>query len=204
MVCHMSESILWLISQAYWPTAECQVFQFVPSTNISRQFVSKLLTLLQLIRVLPAWIDDHPNNDSKLCKVACLPVHSIAQRIFWACPSMSQDHATVFACGFSQPGNFSVAPAEIRDSNTFVCCSTSLHSRWVHPKYTWSRTVVDSWRSTFFINFFHMGALFCFFPVILMSSTKTDRNNTCFRWTNMHSPIWYFLPSKSFFELSFP
>ena len=32
-----------------------------------------------------------------------------------------------------------------------------------------------------------MGAIFCFFPSILMSSTKTDRNNTCFRWANMRS-----------------
>ena len=39
---------------------------------------------------------------------------------FRACPSMSQDHATVFAWGFSHPGNFPVAPAEIRDSNIFV------------------------------------------------------------------------------------
>ena len=41
----------------------------------------------------------------------CLSTH------FWACPSMSWEHATVFAWGFSQQGNFSVAPAEIRDSN---------------------------------------------------------------------------------------
>ena len=31
------------------------------------------------------------------------------------------------------------------------------------------------------INFFHMGAIFCFFPTILISSTYTDKNNTCFR-----------------------
>ena len=41
--------------------------------------------------------------------------------------------------------------------------------------------------STFFINFFHMRAIFCFFPAILMSSPYTDRNNPCFRWTNIHS-----------------
>ena len=32
-----------------------------------------------------------------------------------------------------------------------------------------------------FINFFHMGAIFCFFPAILIASTYTDRNNPCFR-----------------------
>ena len=33
----------------------------------------------------------------------------------------------------------------------------------------------------FFINFLHVGATFCFFPAISMSSTYTDRNNPCFR-----------------------
>ena len=30
-------------------------------------------------------------------------------------------------------------------------------------------------------------AVFCFFPTILMSSTNSDRDNPCFRWTNKHS-----------------
>ena len=59
---------------------------------------------------------------------------------------MSWDHATVFAWSFSQPGNFSVAPVEIRDSNIFLCSSIifsfDLHSRWVHPNCTWSRNEV--------------------------------------------------------------
>ena len=39
-----------------------------------------------------------------------------------------------------------------------------------------------------FIIFFHTGAIFCFFPVVLMSSTCTDRNNTCFfDERNIHS-----------------
>ena len=85
VVCHMPESILWLILQACWPTIERQIVQFAPSISISRRFVSKLLRILQLIRVLPAWIDDHPGKDLKLCKVAplsCLLVQSIARRIF--------------------------------------------------------------------------------------------------------------------------
>ena len=81
VVCHMPESILWLILQACWPTGECQVFQFVPSGSISRQFVSKLLTIRQLTRVLPAWIDDHPGKDLKLCGAApffiCQPAVSL-------------------------------------------------------------------------------------------------------------------------------
>ena len=84
VVCHMPESILWLILQARSRTTRCQVVQFVPSTSISRQFVSKLLTTLQLIPVLPVCIDDHPNKEAKLWIVAplCLPLHSIVQHIF--------------------------------------------------------------------------------------------------------------------------
>ena len=44
----------------------------------------------------------------------------------------------------------------------------------------------------FFINFFHMGAIFCFFSAILMSSTYTDKNSPCFRWTNRHSQFCSF------------
>ena len=42
----------------------------------------------------------YPKKGLRLCKVAplsCLPIHSVAQRIFRARPSMSWDHATVFA-----------------------------------------------------------------------------------------------------------
>ena len=54
--CHMPESIQWLIVQV------CSLIQ-----RILRQFVSKLLTILQLIRVPPAWHDGHPSKDLKLC-----------------------------------------------------------------------------------------------------------------------------------------
>ena len=194
VVCDMPESIVWLILQACWPTIECQVVQFVPNTSIIVRFVSKLLTILQLIRVLPAWIDGHPSKqaskqaskDLKLWTIALPFLFASAQyrsTHFWACPSMSWDHATASRY-------FSVAPAEIRDSNIFLYCpmlvSFVLHSRWVHPKYTWSRNDVGSSRSTFLIRFFHVGATFCFFPSILMSSTQTDRNNPCLRWTWAH------------------
>ena len=113
-----------------------------------------------------------------------------------ACPSMSQDHAAVFAWGFSHSGNFSVATVEIRASNIFayfpIMISFGLQSRWVHPKSSWSRNDVGSSRSTFFIDFFHMGAIFCFCPAILMSSTYPDKSGPCFRWTNRHSQFGTF------------
>ena len=78
--------ILWLPLQVCWPTTECLVFQFVPSSSMSIQFVSKLVTILQLSHVLPAWLDGHPGKDLKLCitaSLSCLP----AQRIFEHVPT---------------------------------------------------------------------------------------------------------------------
>ena len=89
------------------------------------------------------------------------------------------------------PGNFSCAPTEIRDSNVFLYSSImgsfGWHSRWVHPKYTWSRNEVGLSRSTFFINFIHSGATFCFFPAFWISSTYTDKNSPYFLVTKRHS-----------------
>ena len=58
----------------------------------------------------------------------CLPIHNTSRRMLWACHSILQDNATVFAWGFHHPDNFSVAPAEIRDSNI------SLFSVYIHAE----------------------------------------------------------------------
>ena len=85
----------------------------------------------------------------------------------------------------SHPSNFSIVPAESRDSNILLCStiifSFDLHSRWVLPKYTWSRN-----------RFFKINQLRQFLPhktqillflAILMSSTFSDEQSPCFRWT---------------------
>ena len=84
----------------------------------------------------------------------------------------------LFEIIFVQPG-----------SCTFIIIPFGLHWRWVHPKYTWSRNEVGSSRSTFFINFFHMGAMFRFFQpwwchprtsmkTILVSDERTSIPNS--------------------------
>ena len=93
-----------------------------------------------------------------------------------------------FARGLSHPGNFSVAPKEIRDANILLkiqmIFSFGLHSSWVHPKWRWSRNDVGSSMSTSFINFFHVGASFRPFWCHPHSPIK---NNCCFLWANKHS-----------------
>ena len=79
------------------------------------------------------------NMGLRLCTNKCsvflfASSHDLSTQIF-ACPSISYDHATVFARDFSHPGNCSVAPfpADIRDSNICLYSSTilsfALHSR---------------------------------------------------------------------------
>ena len=127
-----------------------------------------------------SWRCDLQSKAAELCTIAPSLLFASSQYLsthFFACPSMSQDHAIVFAWGFSHPGNCSVAVADIRDSNIslfwFIVSSFGLHSRWVHPTYTWSRNDVRSSRWTNSINVFHIGTTFCFRPLILMSSTST-------------------------------
>ena len=84
--------ILWLTLQVCWPTTECLVFQFVPSTSISIQFVSKLVTNLHLIHVLPAWLDGHPGKDFETlynCFTFLFASSQYGSTYFRACPYMS-------------------------------------------------------------------------------------------------------------------
>ena len=122
-------------------TMECLVFQFVPSTNISKQFVSILEIVLQLIQVLPVWIHDHPSNDLKLWITvphSCLQIHSIAQHIFeHVLPSRGTRPSSlreafptlvVFSCS-SRNTCF-----KTYFENSSIIVSFGLHSRWVHHK----------------------------------------------------------------------
>ena len=151
--------------QKVWSTNSCQVPAFLDYLwayvgQCSHWFKFFLFELM-IIQAL-TW------NFVKLLHFFCVPTRSIAQRIFehvlpcrWTTPPFLRE-------AFSHPGNFSVAPPEMCDSNIFVCCSIiisiGLHSRWVHPKRMWSRNDVGSSRSMLFINFFHNRVIFCFFP----------------------------------------
>ena len=55
--CHRPWSISWSIVQVYSLTIEYQVVQYVPSTSISRQFVSIPVTILVQFYFLPLWME---------------------------------------------------------------------------------------------------------------------------------------------------
>ena len=96
---HLSQAlVLWLIEQVCSLTKECQVYQVVPNTSISRQFVSILLTIL-------FWNGDRTGDFVwLLCLFLCQftislnsmlsmsfhvvgPRHCLCVRIFPPCPS---------------------------------------------------------------------------------------------------------------------
>ena len=134
------------------------------------------------------------------CTLFLFANHSIPQHIFWACPSMSQDHASVCAWGFSHTSNFCCSRRNTWLEHLCVLfndCFIRFLFRWVHPKYSWSRNDVDSSISSFRINFFTIRDKFCFLPTILMSSTCTDRNNPCLRWRTWHPKTGTFSHQRS-------
>ena len=101
----------------------------VKSTNSSQEqacqekFLGKLLTILQLIRALLAYIDDHPS------KVLNLSTNDLSLD----CQFTTLFYALLRMWGFSRSGNFSVAVAEVRDWNIslfgLTMSSFGLHSR---------------------------------------------------------------------------
>ena len=114
-----SWSILWLFVPVCLSTIEYQVYQSVPNSGISGRFRSKLLKIGPTVFSSPFlkwWSSKHGVQTFYNCSTVAF---AISVMHFFACPSKSQNQATVFAWDFSQLSNFSVAPAEIRNSNNF-------------------------------------------------------------------------------------
>ena len=89
----------------------------------------------------------------------------------------------------------------MRDSDIFVNSSMKTSFGRIHfeyiPKIRDQEINLVRQDEHVFVNFFHMGAIFCFFPANFMSSTYTDKNNPCFRWTNRHSEFATFSHPRS-------
>ena len=197
IICHMPDSILSLISQACWLTIECQIVQSNPcqvqafQDNLWAnfwQFSNRFEFLLLELVIIQA-------RTWNIVQLLHFLVFQFTVSLNASFPCRGTTLRFVREV-FPILVIFLLLRQKRRDSNIFLYCSTivsfGLHSRWVHPKYTLSRNDVGSSMSTFFIIFFHMGAILCFFPANLVSSTHTDKNNPCFRWTNMHSQFGTF------------
>ena len=71
-VCHMLLSISLPHGQVWSQTIKYQVYQYVPSIDMSEQFVRKLWKILQLIHFLLLWTDGHPCMALRVCIIAQL------------------------------------------------------------------------------------------------------------------------------------
>ena len=110
---------------------------------------------------------------------------------------------------FSEYGNFSVAPTEILDSKRDSVIVNNIFASFTLSSSTFqlymSANDVGSPKSTSLSIPFHIGLTFCFFPVNLISSTYTDKNNPFPRCTNKHSHLETFSKShpKKIFSRQF-
>ena len=109
--------------------------KFGSTKGISRRFESKILTILQPfpvlffeVMVVQAWSGD---SAELLSTLVCQPTKTFRALFRMAFHVIRPSDR--FCVRFFQPSNFSVAPAEIRDSNIFLCSSIvlsfDLHSR---------------------------------------------------------------------------
>ena len=87
-----------LISQSCWLATRCQVDQFVPSANFWGQFMSKLLTFVQLIPLPRVCNDDHQKKCETLqrCSTFLFATSQYRTTQIWACPSTSQQTTLQF------------------------------------------------------------------------------------------------------------
>ena len=117
------------------------------------------------------WIDDHPlgNFVELLHFFVCRLTVSFSAFLSMSFP-FRRTHATVFAWGCVTLETFQLLQQKfvIRTLWLYssIMISFGLDSCWVHPKCTWTRNEVRSSISTFVVNFFHMGAIFCFLPAM--------------------------------------
>ena len=184
-VCHRLWSILWWILQVCSLTIEYRVVHYVPSTSISEQFESILLTTIPRILILLLWNDGRQCKELILCRVVesfCLPTHNIVPHISWH--DLPCFKTTKRYSDFPSMVMFRLLLRKFWIQTWFCNCLQYLciisHCLWVHPRCTWSRNDVGSHKSTSLLSTFHIGLIFCFFPAKLMSSTYSDKNNPFF------------------------
>ena len=122
VVCHMLVSISWQIQPAYWLTTEYRDDQPVPGASISRQYVSKLVTIHQCFPNLNSSCGGRPSKDWKPYVIAlfsCLPIRNTVPRIFEHVFPCRRTTLKLLNVTFPILKISSVAPAEVRDSNIF-------------------------------------------------------------------------------------
>ena len=112
-VCHMLLFISLPHEQVCSQTSKHQVYQYVSNIDISEQFVSKLW-IIHFSSSPNWWSSVHGVATLYRCSAVFFASSQYLSTQFCAWPSMSQDHEDIVSV------NFSVALAEILDSNIFL------------------------------------------------------------------------------------
>ena len=140
------------------------------------------LMILQLIQAAPFWIRwlSKQGLVQLLCLFDCqfaVSLNGIFEHVL-PCRGATQPSLREV---FSHPGSFSIAPAEMRDSNISLYCSIWFHSFRIHvesiPNIHGQEMMLvlpDQLASSISSTWDSNSALF---PAILKSSTNTDKNN---------------------------
>ena len=135
------------------------------------------------------------------CSVFCLPVHNIFQLTFShvlpyhrTTRSFLREVSPILAIFQLLQQRFAIQTFSVFIKKSFVGFAFTLSASQIYvvKKWCWFINI------HIFINFFQMGAVFCFLPSILMSSTYTIKNNPCFSMNKQTFPVRYFShPSSS-------
>ena len=156
-VCHKLLFIVWLFEQVWLLTKECRVYQFVPSTSNSRQCVSTILTILQLIQDHLSLNGDDPSKDLRLCVTVlplCSPILSISQCISEHVLSRRKTTLFFFAWSFSTLEIFIYSSRK----STFEHFSVLLDNNFVRLTFAFSASqiyVIKKWIWFIKINSLH-------------------------------------------------
>ena len=168
-VCHRPWSILWSIVQVCSLIIEYRVVQYVPTTRISEQFESILLTSLLQISFLPLQSGGHQCKELILCRVVesfCSPTHNIVPHI--SLHDLPCHRNTKKYADFPSMVIFQLLLRKFWIQTWFCNCQQYLC--FFHTVFEYTPGIHNLGKmlvltkSTSLLSTFHIGLMFCFFP----------------------------------------
>ena len=167
--------------RAYLLTIKYRVVQFLPGFNISEQFESMYLTILQQILflllfevvVIDAWSRYFVELLSRLVRQLTISFHTLLCMTSHKTMKKHEDFEGM-VISLILPQKFAIrtwfcnCPQYLCLFRIFFECSPSFHDL---------RKMLVLPKSTSLLSTFHIGSRFCFFPANFLSSTYTDKNN---------------------------
>ena len=169
---------------------ECLVYQCGPNTVISWPFSNRSQFFFFELMVIKAW-----SWDFVQLWVVLLASPQYRSTHFFSWPSISWDHVEMFASSLPELRNFSVAPAEVVDSNTFCNCRQYLclfrTSVECTPSTRGQRMMLVLPNRLVSSELSSLDRCFVSFQPVLCRA-RTEKNGPLSRFTNNHSQFGTF------------